>query len=108
MEENVEWEDDDSISSSPPGHTRTQTQIKKILDTKKRDELLELLTDLSRRFPDVSQHIIENHQLISGQVNKLVRTLKMEIRNLTVEPAWHNHWRGEGELPDYNHRLKTN
>lgn len=96
-------EDDNSIDPPASDHTKSQAQIKKILDAKKRGELLELLIDLSRRFPDVRQHIIENHQLISGQVNKLVRTLKLEIRNLTDEPAWYNHWRGEGELPDYSH-----
>lgn len=36
-------------------------------------------------------------------MDKLVRTLRSELRNLTAEPAWYNHWRGEGNLPDYSH-----
>jgi len=98
-----EWEDDDSIHPSTPRHTETQEKIGKILGDKSRDELLDVLVDLSRRFPNVRQHIVENEQLVSGQVDKLVRTLKTEIRDLTAEPAWYNHWRDEGSLPDYTH-----
>jgi uncharacterized Zn finger protein len=36
-------------------------------------------------------------------VDKLVRALRSEIRDLTAETAWYNHWRGEGDLPDYTH-----
>ena len=85
-----EWEDDDSIHSSTPRHTETQAKIGNILGDKSRDELLDCLIDLSGRFPDVRQHIVEFEQLASGQVDKLVRTLKLEIRNLSAEPAWYN------------------
>jgi len=98
-----EWEDDDSIHSSTPRHTETQAKIGNILGDKSRDELLDCLIDLSGRFPDVRQHIVEFEQLASGQVDKLVRTLKLEIRNLSAEPAWYNYWRGEGNLPDFSH-----
>lgn len=97
------WEDDDSIHPSTPRHTKTQARIGKILGNKSRDALLDLLIDLSSRFPDVRQHIVENEQLASGQVDQLVRTLKSEIRDLTAEPAWYSHWRGEGSLPDFSH-----
>ena len=97
------WEDDNSIDPSTPRHTKTQAKIGRILGNKSRDALLDLLIDLSGQFPDVRQHIVENEQLASGQVDKLVRTLKSEIRELTAELAWYNHWRGEGNLPDYTH-----
>ena len=58
-----DWDDDDSIHP-PPQHTKTQAKIEKILGDKSRDELL-----------------------ASGQVDKFVRTLKTEIRDLTDEPA---------------------
>lgn len=61
------------------------------------------MTDLSGRFPDVGRHIMESEQIASGQVDKLVRALRSEIRQLTAEPAWYNPWRGEGSLPDYSH-----
>lgn len=107
-EENDEWldderEDEDSVNTSTPLHIKSRVKIAKILGAKNRDELFDCLIDLSGRFPDVRQHIIEKEQLVSGQVGKLVRALQSEIRDLTAEPAWYNHWRGEGSLPDFSH-----
>ena len=98
-----EWEDDDSLHPSMSRRTKAQAKVVKLLGDKSRDELLGLLIDLSGRFPDVRQHIVESEQLASGQVDKLVRALRSEISELTAEPAWYNHWRGEGSLPDYSH-----
>lgn len=98
-----EWEDDGSVHTSTPPRTKAQAKIAKILADKNRDELLDLLIDLSGRVADVRQHIVETEQLVGGKVDKLVRALKSEIRDLTAEPAWYNHWRGEGSLPDFSH-----
>ena len=108
MEENdewldEEWEDDYSVDNSAPRYTKAQAKVGKILEDKSREELLNLLINLSGRFPDVRKHIVEKEQLASGQVDKLVRALRSEIRDLTAEPAWYNHWRGEGSLPDFSH-----
>ncbi len=102
-EEDYEWPDDNSVHNSTPRHTKDQAKVGKILEDKSREELLNLLVDLSGQFRNVRQHIIENEQLASGQVDKLVRALRSEIRDLTAEPAWYNHWRGEGSLPDFSH-----
>ena len=98
-----EWEDDDSVYNSAPRHTKAQAKVRKILEDKNREELLNLLIDLSDQLPDVKQHIVEYEQLASGQTDKLVRALRSEIRDLTAEPAWYNHWRGEGRIPDFSH-----
>ena len=98
-----EWENDDSVHTSTPRRTKAHARVGKILEDKSREELLDLLIELSDRVPDIRQHILENEQLASGQVDKLVRALRLEIRNLTAEPAWYSHWRGEGNLPDYSH-----
>ncbi len=99
-----EWEDDDSaVYDSTPRHTKAQAKVSKILGDKRREELVNLLIGLSGQFPDVRQHIVENEQLASGQTDKLVRALRSEIRDLTAQPAWYNHWRGEGSLPDFSH-----
>lgn len=74
-----------------------------MLGGKSREELLNLLIDLSGRFPAVRQHIVEAEQLAGGQVGKLVAALQSEIRRLTAEPVWYNAWRDEGNLPDYSH-----
>ena len=96
---------DDDESLHPPRQTKAKAQAKlgKALANKSHDELLHLLIDLSGRFPDVRRHIVESEQLVGGEVDKLVRALRSEIQNLTAEPAWYNHWRREGSLPDYSH-----
>jgi uncharacterized Zn finger protein len=99
-----EWEENNEpLHPSTPWRTNAQAKLGKMLAYKSHDELLDLLIELSGRFPDVRQHIVESEQLASGQVDRLMRTLRSEIRDLTAEPAWHNHWRGEGNLPDYIH-----
>jgi uncharacterized Zn finger protein len=81
----------------------TQARLGEMLENRSHDELFQLLIDLRARFPEVRQYIIDSGQLASGQVDKLVRAQRSEIRNLTSEPAWCSHWRGEGSLPDYSH-----
>jgi len=97
-----DWEGDEPAYCTPR-RTKAQAKVGKILEDKSRDELLDLLADLGGRFPEVRQHIAETEQLAKGQVDKLVRALRSEISDLTAEPAWYNHWRGEGSLPDYSH-----
>ena len=98
-----EWEDDEPAYYRMPRRTKAQAEVVNILEDKSRNELLDLLVDLSNRFPEARQHIAETEQLASGQVDELVRALCSEISDLTAEPAWYNHWRGEGSLPDYSH-----
>lgn len=53
---------------------------------------------------------MEAGQLGGGQVNQLTKSLRAEIRSLTAEPAWQDHWSGQGSLPDYSHleeKLRT-
>jgi uncharacterized Zn finger protein len=102
-EEIEEWEDDESGHAATPRGTKALAKVGIILGDKSRAQMLDLLTDLSGRFPDVGRHIMESEQIASGQVDKFVRALRSEIRQLTAEPAWYNPWRGEGSLPDYSH-----
>jgi uncharacterized Zn finger protein len=98
-----EWEDNEPAYDRMPRRTKAQAKVSKILEDKSRNELLDLLIDLTGRFPEARQHIAETEQLARGQVDKVVRALCSEISDLTAEPAWYNHWRGEGSLPDYSH-----
>jgi uncharacterized Zn finger protein len=77
--------------------------LAKILQQKSKEELLNLLVDFADRYPEVRRRIMEDDQLASGQIDKLTRTLRKEIRNVTSEDAWFNPWKDEGSLPDYSH-----
>lgn len=102
-------EREDRLEDNEPGYPsvklriKEQTEAEKILDGKSPAELLDLLGDLSRRFPEVTQCILETEHLACGQVDKLVRTLHQEIDDLTAEPVWYDHWRDTGSLPDFSH-----
>jgi uncharacterized Zn finger protein len=52
-EEDDEWEDDAPAQSRTPRHTKAQAAVGKILGDKSREDLLDLVMDLSARFPDV-------------------------------------------------------
>ncbi|MFT5450029.1 MAG: putative Zn finger protein [Gammaproteobacteria bacterium] len=98
-----ECEDDESPHPFARRQTKAQVRVAKIIGDKSRDELLELVIDLAGRLPDVHKHLVEVEQLASGQVDKIIRGLKSEIQELSAQPSWHNHWRDEGNSPDYSH-----
>lgn len=106
-EDDEEWagdEEPDVESSSPePFKGGRPTSIESILADKSREELVSLLVGLASDFPDVARRISEAAQLEAGQVGKIVRALRKEIRSLTAEDAWYNPWKNEGNLPDYSH-----
>lgn len=91
---------DESPASAPKGRS---PQIESMLAGKSSEELQTLLVDLALEFPDVARRIRDTAQLETGQIDKLVRSLRKEIRSLTAEDAWYNPWKEEGNLPDYSH-----
>lgn len=89
----------------PPGKGKKAGRVSaaKLLAAKSREELLELVVALVGRFPEVERLILEAEQLRSGCIDPLIRSLRREINKLTSEPAWYNHWKHEGNMPDYSH-----
>lgn len=95
----AQWETGEKES----GTKANDSEVEKILKKKKKDELAGLLADLAVRYPEVRRRILEDDQLDGGQIDKLVRSLRGEIKQVTEEDAWCNHWNNEGNLPDYSH-----
>jgi uncharacterized Zn finger protein len=96
-------DDDDDEFDECDQLADVETAVKPILQKKKKAELLAMLVDFSRRFPEIKRDILETDQLQSGDVDKLVCSLSREIEEVTSEDAYYNHWRDEGSLPDYGH-----
>jgi len=105
--EDDDWQEEDEepglIREPTPGEKKRKTKVVSILETMNKDELIALVGDLTRRFPEIERGILEKEQLATGKVGKLVISLRREIMALTAEPAWYNPWKGEGSLPDYSH-----
>lgn len=102
-EDDDDWDDDDEECDLPFSKRKASAQIEAMLSGKTRDELQELLAELAADYPDVFRRLHDTMHLESGQVDKLVRSLSREIRDLTCEDAWFNPWNSEGNLPDYSH-----
>lgn len=85
------------------GKKAGKTSVRKLLVEKSREELLELMLELAGDYPEVERRILEAEQLESGRIDPLVRSLRKEINSLTTEPAWYNHWKHEGNVPDFTH-----
>ncbi len=85
---------------------KKKAELEKLLKDQSRDQLLSLVLDLAAEYPEIIDRIGEKKQLESGQVTQLSKALRKEIRQLTAEEAWYNHWKGYGSLPDYSHLEK--
>ncbi|MBV5318500.1 MAG: SWIM zinc finger domain-containing protein [Desulfobulbaceae bacterium] len=98
-------EEPESDALAPPEKEKKagRVSVSKLLAAKSREELLELVVDLAGRYPEVERLILETEQLRSGRIDPLVRSLCREIKKLSSEPAWYNHWKHEGNVPDYSH-----
>jgi len=97
-------EDDDADSEGADREKNPgKAQIEKALSGKSKRELVALLVDLAGRFQEVERWIIETDQLAKGEIGKLVRALRREIREITEETAWYDHWCDDGNIPDYSH-----
>jgi uncharacterized Zn finger protein len=58
------------------------------LEQQSKDDLVALLKELMRQHPDVRQAIVDRANLLSGEVKKLVTTVRKEINALARMPAW--------------------
>lgn len=72
------------------------------LKGKSKSQLIDLIYDLARQFPEMAQEVVERQQLISGKSERLVLSLRKEIEAVSSEPGWGNHWDDDGFTPDYS------
>ncbi|SMF53793.1 SWIM zinc finger family protein [Pseudogulbenkiania subflava] len=102
------YEDDEDGVDEPVTKHRRQKQpsfqeLQNILQGWSKDKLVTWLAEQAGRDPELGQSILEAHQLDSGQVDKLVRSLRKEIQRLATEPAWSHPWYDDAQSPDYSH-----
>jgi uncharacterized Zn finger protein len=64
--------------------------------------LADLVWSLTRRFPEIYQEFRERVALQEGDVDRQLEETREEIRRVTSEPAWRNHWDDEGHTPDFS------
>ncbi|HJY83105.1 MAG TPA: SWIM zinc finger family protein [Candidatus Binatia bacterium] len=104
-------EDDKSTLSRRPVVKRSHPPVSDgataYLEQQSKDDLVALLKELMRQHPDVRQAIVDRANLLSGEVKKLVATVRKEINALARMPAWgdEDDW-GHGSSGNYT-RIRT-
>jgi uncharacterized Zn finger protein len=100
-----EWqgEDEEPDFTAAPATGKGKARLRNIFEGMDREELVALLLDLCGRYPEIERGLLEKEQLATGRIDKVVSSLRREIREVTAEPAWRNHWNDEGNIPDYSH-----
>jgi uncharacterized Zn finger protein len=77
-------------------------KIEQHLREKSHGELADLVWSLTKRFPEIYQEFRERIALQEGDVDRLLAEARREIRQVTSESSWRNHWNDEGHTPDYS------
>ena len=84
-------------------------KIKTHVEQKSREDLAGLVWSLVERFPELRQEFQERIALGEGDADQLLAAARRELRSVTGEFGWKNHWKGEGHTPNYDrlkHRLE--
>jgi len=90
-----------------PRRTRAEWDalIRADIEKKSAAELAQCVVALVNRFPELRQEFQERILLGEGDAARLIGEARKEIRSVTSEIGWQNHWQHEGHTPDYS-RIK--
>jgi uncharacterized Zn finger protein len=98
--DDLSTEDDDFETCFGSEGKRKET-ARAYLKKMKKADLIDLLMRSADEFPELLDGILDRKGLDEGSVDDMVESVRREIDSVSSEPAWWNHWRGEGQLPDY-------
>ncbi len=99
----LRWDLATGVSESATSDTPSNpSSLKPYLFSFKKSELVEFLLELSAAYPEVKADIVDRSIRASGDVAAVVQQIRREIDAVSKQPVWWDHWRGEGELPDYS------
>jgi uncharacterized Zn finger protein len=94
-------EDDDDYDQ-PAQPEALSPEIDAFLKGKTKAQLIELVRELVRQYPETGQALMDRQQLTTGDTKALLTRLRKEIHKIAEEPGWRDHWHGEGYTPDYS------
>ena len=72
------------------------------MEQQSKEQLIALIEELAGKHSIIREALQDRYDLSKGSVKKIVNAVRKEIHELSSEPAWSNHWRGEGHIPDYS------
>lgn len=65
-------------------------------------DLVGLLDDLIRDYPEVGQDITDRKSLAAADATPILDVLILDIDRITAEDAWSDSWNGKAHIPDYS------
>ena len=104
-EEEDEEEGDEEGTGFPPlkkSEKQTTRSLRNFLEGQTQEQLVTLVEDLAGKYSAVQEDLQHRQDLSKGSVQKIMTSITKEIRQLSSEPAWRNHWNDEGHIPDYS------
>jgi uncharacterized Zn finger protein len=102
-EEDEEYREIDGDRPAPRKFGKTEPIVLRgFLEQQNKEQLIALIEELAGKHSIIREALQDRYDLSKGSVKKIVNAVRKEIHELSSEPAWNNHWRGEGHIPDYS------
>lgn len=95
-------DDEEDFFDTPDESVILTNQTLRHLKTKSKKELLDLLSEIMERYPEIENELSYHAGMDSGSTVELVKTIHSEINRVTSEPAWYSYRHNTGYLPDYS------
>lgn len=96
--ENDDMDDLDDQRVPSGKNNRVRSHLKDL----SKKELVDLLMTGENIVPDLSRKLADSDHLKKGDTDKIVKAIRREIKTISSEPAWSDHWHGENNIPDYS------
>jgi uncharacterized Zn finger protein len=100
-DEGYEGTDHDELAPKKSGKTEP-IALRGFLEQQNKEQLIALIEELAGKHFIILEALQDRYDLSKGSVRKMVNAVMKQILELSSEPAWSNHWRGEGHIPDYS------
>jgi uncharacterized Zn finger protein len=109
--EDVNYQDDEDDEYDPPalapvarGRTaRGEAVMERYIEGLPREALIGLIREWAGRFSEIADELAHRGRLAGCDTGALVAAIRREIVETTSQEAWYDHWRNEGNIPDYSH-----
>jgi uncharacterized Zn finger protein len=102
-EEDEEYREIDGDRLAPKKSGKTEPSIlRSFLEQQNKEQLVALIEELAGKHSIIHEALQDRYDLSKGSVRKIVNAARKEIHELSSEPAWSSHWRGESHIPDYS------
>jgi uncharacterized Zn finger protein len=102
-----------SFASKPSRRRRkkiTDADIRAHVRARSHDQLVEMVMQLSNGDSDARRALVDEITVTAGRFDEPIRAARAELHALTADPAWHDSWRSEGNVPEFDglkRRLQT-